>query len=265
MSSPTSENGWRSPDDRPGTASVRAILMYHSIDPSGSVISVDPATFRRQGEWLASGRVRVVDLAEVERGEPEEDVVALTFDDGFANFGEVAAPVLRDLGLPATVFVVTDRVGTTNEWDGRPSPGIPSLPLLDWDGLGRVAGAGITLGAHTRRHPRLSRLAPAEQRAEIEGSAARLEAETGRRPAAFAYPYGDLNDSAAGLAAAGFALACTTEFRPLGPGEAPHLLPRLDMYYFRQPGSLEAWGTAPFRWRLRLRGQARRLRAALHG
>ena len=38
---------------------MRAILTYHSIDESGSPISVDPDAFRRHVRWLASGRVRV--------------------------------------------------------------------------------------------------------------------------------------------------------------------------------------------------------------
>ena len=66
---------------------MRAILTYHSIDPSGSPISVSPAAFRRHIEWLASGRVRVVRLEELMRLPAGEDAVALTFDDGFAKFG----------------------------------------------------------------------------------------------------------------------------------------------------------------------------------
>ncbi len=243
---------------------MHAILMYHSIDPSGSVISVDPATFRRQAEWLAGGPVRVVPLEELGRQAPEDDAVALTFDDGFANFGEVAAPLLLDLQLPATLFVVTDRAGGTNDWEGAPGPGIPTLPLLGWDDLGRLAERGIALGAHTRTHPHLSRLDAARRREEIAGSADQIERETGRRPAAFAYPYGDLDAGVAALAADTFALACTTELRPVAREDRPHLLPRLDMYYLREAGMLEDWGSARFRWRLRLRGQARRLREVLH-
>lgn len=242
---------------------MRAILMYHSIDSSGSVISVDPGTFRRQARWLAGGRVRVVPLEELVEQPDEQDAVALTFDDGFANFGEVAAPVLQELGLPATLFVVTDRAGGTNDWDGAPAPGIPTLPLLGWEVLGRLAERGITLGAHSRTHSRLSRQDSARQRDEIAGSAERLAMETGRRPAAFAYPYGDLNAGAAAVAAEVFPLACTTEFRPVRQGDPSHLLPRLDMYYFREPGRLESWGSVRFRWRLRLRGRARRLREVL--
>ena len=44
---------------------MRAILTYHSIDDSGSPISVSPAAFRRQLEWLVAERVRVVPLSEL--------------------------------------------------------------------------------------------------------------------------------------------------------------------------------------------------------
>ena len=56
---------------------MRAILTYHSIDESGSPISVAPAAFRRHVEWLASGRVRVVSLEEIVRLNDAVDAVAL--------------------------------------------------------------------------------------------------------------------------------------------------------------------------------------------
>ncbi|MGH7695892.1 MAG: polysaccharide deacetylase family protein, partial [Gemmatimonadaceae bacterium] len=93
---------------------MRAIFMYHSIDESGSAISVDARAFRRHMEFLARGRPRVIPLRDISTSNAADETVALTFDDGFANFGEFAAPLLADLGLPATVFVVTDHVGGTN-------------------------------------------------------------------------------------------------------------------------------------------------------
>jgi peptidoglycan/xylan/chitin deacetylase (PgdA/CDA1 family) len=244
---------------------VKAILTYHSIDPSGSPISVDADTFRRHVRWLASGAVRVVSVPELVRLPDDADAVALTFDDGFASFGAVAAPLLLDHALPATVFVVTDHVGRTNAWGGVADPAVPTLPLLDWSALARLAERGIAIGAHTRTHPRLTRLDPAARREEIASSVGRIERELGERPAGLAYPYGDVDDDAAAAAAAHCDWACTTELRALAPGDAarPHLLPRLDIHYLRSPGRLESWGTPRLRRYLWLRGRARRVRAGL--
>jgi peptidoglycan/xylan/chitin deacetylase (PgdA/CDA1 family) len=239
---------------------MRAIIMYHSIDPSGSPISVDRGTFRAHVAWLARGPVRVLPVAELAGAGVEEDAVAITFDDGFANLETEAAPLLADHGLPATVYVVSGAVGGTNAWGGRDAPGIPTLPLLDWDGLGRVRERGMEVGAHTRTHRRLPALSPAELEDEVAGGGEAIAEATGTRPATFAYPYGAYDPASAGLVASRYAWGVTTDLRPLERSEDPALLPRLDAWYFRQPGRLEAWGSARFRWRLRARGAARRVR-----
>src|SRR6476620_5774425 len=45
-------------------------------------------------------------VARIRAGRPLQGLVALTFDDGYRGVFESALPVLRDLGLPATVFVI---------------------------------------------------------------------------------------------------------------------------------------------------------------
>lgn len=237
--------------------------MYHSIDESGSAISVGRDALRAHVRWLASGQVPVVPLEEIVSGDPALDAVALTFDDAFANFATEAAPLLVEHRLPVTLFVVSDRVGTTNAWGGYDSPGIPTLPLLDWAALGRLAREGITLGGHTRTHPRLAGMSEAALIDEIAGSAERIQAECGVRPGAFAYPYGVYDGAAAGVVAGSYRIGCTTELRVLGQAEKSPLLPRLDMYYFQRDGRLEAWGNRSFHWRLLIRARARAFRQAL--
>ena len=242
---------------------MRAILTYHSIDHTGSPISVAPETFRRHVAWLASGAVRVVPLERIAAVSDDEHAVAITFDDGFRNFGELAAPLLADHGLPATVFVVADAVGRDNRWGGRSAPAIPDLALLDWDGLARVAERGITLGAHTRTHPQLPQVDDARLVGELEGSRDAIAARTGTVPATFAYPYGAVDARVADVARRTFALACTTELRPLSGADDPALLPRLDVYYFRAPGALERWGTPRQRCAIAARAVGRRIRRRL--
>lgn len=242
---------------------MRAILTYHSLDGSGSPISVAPEAFGRHVAWLASGRVRVVGLAELLALAPEADAVALTFDDAFRNFVEVAAPLLRAHGLPATVYVVPGHVGGTNAWGGVRDPRVPTLPLADWDQLGRAVEAGIRVGAHTLTHPHLTRVPAGQLEEELAGAQEAIRQATGQRPDSIAYPFGDVDAAVAGRAAALYRLGVTTELRALAGQEDPLRLPRLDMYYLRDPGRLEAWGSAAFRGRLWLRAHARRLRQTL--
>lgn len=244
---------------------MRAILTYHSIDSSGSAVSVSEDWFRAHVRFLASGRVRVVPLAQLPNMADTEDAVALTFDDGFLNFSTIAAPLLSAAGLPATVFVVSDAVAGTNDWTGHPVPGIPILPLMSWQQIHAAATAGFEVGAHTRRHPDLTTLTPARLEDETAGCAERIATELGRRPECFAYPYGAVNESVARAARDIFAQSCTTELRPLAPADDPALLPRLDAFYFREPGQLEAWGSPAFRRRLWIRAQGRRVKALMAG
>lgn len=242
---------------------MRAILTYHSLDTSDSVISLEPSVFARQMEWLARNAVSVVTIGELLALPDEKHAVALTFDDAFQNFADVAAPILAKHRFPATVFVVSERVGATNRWRSAVDRGIPELPLMHWNTLRDLAAAGITLGAHTRTHPRLDRVDAAGLADEILGSAESIRTNVGCEVTAFAYPYGAVSGDATEVAKSGFRHACTTELRMVRSSDDPRLLPRLDMYYFRRAASLDAWLTPGFPYRLGLRSFARRVRGGV--
>jgi peptidoglycan/xylan/chitin deacetylase (PgdA/CDA1 family) len=83
--------------------------------------------------------------------------------------------------------------------------------VLGWDELRRLARAGVTLGAHTRTHPRLDRVSRSEAREELLGSLHDLEREVPGLPRVFAFPDGRFDDELVELTrAAGVELAFTT-------------------------------------------------------
>ena len=87
----------------------------------------------------------------------------------------------------------------------------PGSTVLGWDELRRLAGEGLALASHTRTHPLLPRLDPAELEAEIAGSRTDLARETGQDIPAFAYPSGAASPaSVRAVQAAGFTVAFTT-------------------------------------------------------
>jgi peptidoglycan/xylan/chitin deacetylase (PgdA/CDA1 family) len=242
---------------------MKAILTYHSVDETGSVISIDERSFRRHVEWLAASRIPVVPLDHLVHVAAADDAIAITFDDGLANFGEIAAPLLLEHGLPVTLFVVSEAVGATNVWPGGGDAGIPVMRLLDWNELGRLAEAGVTLGAHTRTHPRLETLDANAVEGEIVDSKARLRAELGIDATTFAYPYGSICPAARDVVARSFHCGVTTRLSVLTASDDVALLPRLDSYYLRSPGTLESWGTPRFRMRMGLLAGAREIRRTI--
>ena len=244
---------------------MRAILTYHSVDETGSVISISERSFRRHVARLAEGRVRVVPLDEITSLAPGEDAVAITFDDGLASFGRVAAPLLLEHGVPVTLFVVADAVGSSNVWRGRQDAGIPVQPLLDWEQLGALHEAGIRLGAHTCTHPKLTTLEGDALEREIVASKQRLVRELGVDAKTFAYPYGAVSPAARDVVARTFRFGCTTRLAALASEEDPAMLPRLDSYYLRSPDALDAWGSRRFHMRLGLLAGARSVRGSLTG
>lgn len=245
----------------------RAVLTYHSIDDSGSPISLAPEAFARHVEWLASGAVSVEPLAALLTGEARtrdgRHRVALTFDDAFANFASLAWPRLHAHGLPATVYVVTKHAGGTNRWGDRDAPGIPVLPLAAWDALARCVEDGVEIGAHSHTHPSLAALPPAAIADELDTCLTQIEARLGRRPESFAYPYGHCSEAAEREVAARFRTACTTEHRPVAARDSVHRVPRLDMFYFQGPGAFDAWGGVAWAGRIAIRRAARALRRGL--
>lgn len=238
---------------------MKAILTYHSVDPSGSPISISECVFREHVDWLARSEVEAVDLGTLLELPPDADAVAVTFDDGFASFGRLAWPLLRRRGIPATVFVVTDQVGDRNRWDGSHGS-IPEFRLLDWEELGRLAEEGVELGSHTRTHADLTAAGSSRVRDEVVGSADRMEQQLGRRPRTFAYPYGRYDASVCAIVRKHYQLACTSELRTADDSEPPHLLPRIDAYYLRRQGQITRWGSRRLRIRLGIRRLGRRVR-----
>lgn len=238
---------------------MKAILTYHSIDDSGSVISIDAKTFAAHVDWLVK-HVVVVPLEEIATA--PQNAVAITFDDGFQNFADTALPVLRAHALPATVFVATDHVGKTNNWSVGPAARVPELPLMTWDVLAQINKDGITIGSHTRTHPNLRRISREQLQAETAEAAAVIAQKLGHRPATFAYPYGEYDVASVLAARSTYAIACTTELRVLDPADDALLLPRLDAYYFRRPGLLEQFGGSSFRRFLWVRRHGRAVRRA---
>jgi peptidoglycan/xylan/chitin deacetylase (PgdA/CDA1 family) len=115
--------------------------------------------------------------------------LVITFDDGYLDNSEVAAPILRSLGLPATFFVTTRFLGTNIVpwWDNN----LPRQPgWMTWDHVQALSRDGFDIGGHTRTHVNLGEVDGDLADSEIRGSRADLMERLGVPVRHFAYPYG---------------------------------------------------------------------------
>jgi peptidoglycan/xylan/chitin deacetylase (PgdA/CDA1 family) len=154
--------------------------------------------------------------------------VVITIDDGYLDNLEIAQPVLRRHRFPATIFLVSDRLGGVGDWSRGNKLG--DRPLLSVTQVEQLRGEGVSFGAHTRTHPHLTELDEGALEPEIAGSRRDLEVATGAPVTVFAYPYGELDERAVNaVRAAGFAGAGTTEPRLAGLDEDPFRVPRVEV------------------------------------
>ena len=99
---------------------------------------------------------------------------------------------------------------------------------MGWAALERIADLGVSIGSHTRTHPRLNRVDASQLQDEIAGSAQIITDRLGKTPRAFAFPYGDYDVTALEAARRTYATAVTTELRAVEPTDDALRLPRLD-------------------------------------
>jgi len=170
------------------------VLAYHLVGAgTGSPVDVPAADFRAQMEGLAR-RGGVVGLAEAAQhlrsGGDDGDgdrgpLVVLTFDDAYRNFLTHAWPVLRDLALPATLYVPTAFI---DNGTGKPMESAGDLPPASWDELAAAREEGLTLGSHSHSHRELLTLSDAEIAADLERARELLRRHTGSPAEHFCYP-----------------------------------------------------------------------------
>jgi peptidoglycan/xylan/chitin deacetylase (PgdA/CDA1 family) len=216
------------------------ILMYHRIgaSPVGSDLTADltvsPPVFAAQMRWLHRAGFHAVTqrqlFAALEHGArlPPRPLL-ITFDDGYRDVLWNAAPVLRRLHMPATVYAITGRI------DG----GDPSF--LSWPELRRLVGLGFDVGSHTVHHVELTAVPPGTAVSELAASKAVLERRLGEPVQWLSYPAGKVDAEVERLARRdGYVLAVTTRPGDRQSGRRPLLLGRFEILDTTGVSGLEA-------------------------
>ncbi|MBM9459507.1 polysaccharide deacetylase family protein [Nocardioides sp. zg-536] len=194
------------------------LVGWHRIGDATDGLTTTLPDFQRHLDVLEEWGAIVLPLDEAHRmlvaGELPERAVALTFDDGYASVVEQAWPLLRQRGLPATLFAVSGylRPGARFPWDEGHRRGDDLVRLLTAPELCAAAAEGLDIGSHTVTHRWLPGLGDDEVREELVRSRADLEDLLARPVRSFAYPMGGWNPALrSAVEAAGYDLAITTE------------------------------------------------------
>ena len=186
------------------------ILMYHYVrtppsivsDLLGYKLSVSPADFAAQMDWLATHGYNPVDFNDVRayfagRQPLPARPVVITFDDGYADLYTTAFPILAAHGFKAVAYIVSGFVGQSRY--------VSAAQVAEMD------QKGIEIASHTVDHSDLSRSSMGNVWRQVVDSKRSLENMVGHPVLDFAYPSGKFNaQTVAAVQRAGYDTAVTT-------------------------------------------------------
>lgn len=220
------------------------ILMYHRVAENVRGIpaptwNVTPGRLRRQLSGLLKRGYEPWPLRRALAHHRQSSAVprnafVVTFDDGYANNCTQALPILRELNVPATVFLATsflntDKPFSSDDWSGAGDPRVPRdawLPLTNAQCETLLDSGLIELGAHTHTHGDF-RDRPDALREELGVCLEELHRRFGIGDATFAFPYGTRHLGYSGpilaqaAREAGMLCALTTEAELVTPHTDP--------------------------------------------
>ena len=248
------------------------ILMYHSIsnDAEAGVrayyrTATAPAVFAAHMKYLREQHYRTVDLTEATRvlqdGGTTEKLAVITFDDGYADFMDHAAPELSRYGFSATIFLPTAFIGhEVRQFKGK--------DCLTWAQARDLQGSGIRFGSHTITHPQLSTLATSAVAQEISQSKRTIENELGTAVESFAYPFAFPQQNALFvqclrdiLVDSGYQQGVCTRIGTARAKEDPYFLRRLPMNSLDDTALFSAKLRGGYDWLYSLQSASKRMKS----
>ncbi|MHC3399175.1 polysaccharide deacetylase family protein [Aeromonas veronii] len=218
------------------------VIMYHRFIEQDSEKGVHgtwmPITMfekhLRLMKWLGYETLTFRDLADkgfIHRLQYGKKYLMITADDGYQDNLTRMLPLLERYGYKAVVYVVTGE--GYNRWDvEHPTNPDTKVSLMSGEQVKALAASGhVEIGGHTLTHPRLSQLTAEQQAHEIQENKRQLEALLGHPLLSFAYPYGDMNESAKEQAiTAGYRFAVATNSGPKAMHQDPFQIRRIAIF-----------------------------------
>jgi peptidoglycan/xylan/chitin deacetylase (PgdA/CDA1 family) len=207
------------------------ILAYRRISPGG-LDAITPQVFEQQLHNLKdhdyySASWEDWQSAKLAKTPLPGKAVLMTFDGGYLDFFQYAWPVLKRFDFTATVFLVAELIGKTNNWEKAE---FEEVQLMGWPEILQLRDAGIEFGSMSATHQPLTALSPTEIVREGAKSRAILERGLEKSVKCFAYPYGDFDPVVAHLiGATGYTFGVSYELNFSSFDDALLSLPRIQV------------------------------------
>ncbi len=170
------------------------VLAYYSFSKNKpSKISITQDDFKAQMKYLKENGYHVITLDQLlsffdyQEQVPEKSV-AITFDDGWISVYDIAFPILKKYGFPATIFIYTDFIG-----GGK---------AMSWKQIKELSEAGFDIQCQTKTHRNLTVLREKESfreyfkslEMEISYPKKVIKKKLNKECEYLAYPYGKTNN-----------------------------------------------------------------------
>lgn len=204
---------------------IAPVLAYHKIDEPTADVKIrgaytPPKKFAAQMAYLKRrgfAFYTATELIEFYRraGAFPKKAIALTFDDGWKDNYNFAFPILRELQIKATIFLVPSCIGQMSAKVVADGEG--AREHLSKENILEMSEYGIEFGSHTLNHKLLHRISDAEIEYEVAESKKEIENLVQKPCRTFAYPAGFFTDAAQEIVKnAGYAAAFTTVYETNG-------------------------------------------------
>jgi methionyl-tRNA formyltransferase len=170
------------------------ILLYHRVsDQFRDNVTIGIERFDAHMAYVAANFVTVSLKQIVENNIPRntsKPIIAVSFDDGYLDNFENAAPILMKHQIPCTFFVSTEKIRDNQPFDHDMRALGFGLDNMSWAQIRQMRDWGLHFGSHTRNHVNLAAVDDDIALQELQGSLDDIRMELNQEQVFIAFPYG---------------------------------------------------------------------------
>ena len=183
------------------------ILMYHSIIDNHNQ-SVSIKSFEKQMLLMKKLGYQTINFDKLDDKDNKKKFI-ITFDDAYENIFLNAFPILKKFGFSATCYVITNKIGSSNDWD-KGNENFKEMNLMNFDQIKEWVLNDFEIGSHTMDHLDLTKLNNEEKIHQVANSKKFLSNMFNTKVDSFAYPFGSYDLETQNLVKKYYNFAVTT-------------------------------------------------------